>query len=139
MPCEKDSDRYLDVGATTQVDWQSIHLVASVQHPDASYSIYRCYMCGCRYPGAAADRPPRAPPSKHPGAAKRSRSLIPARPPKAPPSKHPGAAKRSRGLNAAMPGSSPLSMRLGLWSGWVGKQETLQLRRKASPKRILKG
>ena len=26
-------------------------------------------MCGCRHPGAAADRPPRAPPSKHPGAA----------------------------------------------------------------------
>ena len=31
---------------------------------------------GCRYLGAAADRPPRAPPSKHLGAAKRSRSFI---------------------------------------------------------------
>ena len=35
---------------------------------------------GCRYPGAAADRPPKAPPSKYPGAAKRSRSLISAMP-----------------------------------------------------------
>lgn len=32
---------------------------------------------------------------------------------------HPGAAKRS--LIAETPGSSPLSMRLGLWSGWVGE------------------
>lgn len=30
----------------------------SVQHPDPLYSIYRCYLRGCRYPGAAAARPP---------------------------------------------------------------------------------
>ena len=50
----------------------------------------------------------------------------------APPSKHPGAAKRSRGLNAATPGSSPLSMRLGLWSGWMGKTRKTAVARKSA-------
>ena len=81
----------------------------------ALYAIYRLHV-GCRYPGAAANGPPRAPPSRHPGAA-----------------------RRSRGLNTATPGSSPLSMRLGMWSGWVGKTRKLQLRRKALRARIPTG
>ena len=73
-----------------------------------------------------------APPSKHPGAARRSRSLIPAKPPKAPPSKHLGAARRS--LLAATLGSSHLSMRLGLWSGWVGKTRRNAIAKKSAAK-----
>ena len=34
------------------------------------------------------------------------------------------------GAGTATPGSSPLSMRLGIWSGWVGKHERLQAARK---------
>ena len=44
------------------------------------------------------------------------------------PSRHPGAARRSRGLNTATLGSSPISTRLGTWSGWMGKTRKLQLR-----------
>ena len=45
---------------------KKLWVLTSVQHPDALYLIYRCYLCGCRYPGAAADRPPRVPLSKRP-------------------------------------------------------------------------
>ena len=56
----------------------------------------------------------------------------PASPP--PGRQRPRPAKRS--LIAATPGSSPLSMRLGLWSGWVGKPEELRSQRKALRNRI---
>ncbi len=72
----------------------AVGLVCSLQHPDALYRSIDAMYVGCRYSGAAADRPPRALPSKHPGAAQQSRGLI-----------------------AATPGSSPLSMRLENWSG----------------------
>lgn len=95
----------------THVEWQErCRSRPSVQHPDALYSIYRCYKCGYRYPGAGADRPPRAPSSKHPGVAKRS-------------------------LIAATPGSSPLFMRLGLWSGWAGKTRETETAEKSGAKR----
>lgn len=65
----------------------------------------------------------KAQPKKHPGTTKRSRKLVFARPPKAPPSKYPGDAMQSWSLNAGMLESYPLSMQLGLWSRWVGKNE----------------
>ena len=107
-----------------------IIVLTSIQHPAALFSIYRCYLCGCRYPDAAADRPPRVPP-RLPASIP---MLLSGAGASSTPSKHPGADKRSRGLNAATPGSSPLSMRLGSWSEWVGKQEKPQSQRKASPK-----
>ena len=103
-------------GLSALFDWPclSASLVYSTPTP-CIRSIDAMYV-GCRYPGAAADRLPRAPPSKHPGTAKRSRGLI-----------------------AATPGSSPLSMRLGIWSRWVGKHEKPQPRKNAPPNRVPTG
>ena len=40
------------------------------------------------------------------------------------------------GAGTARPGSSPLSMRLGIWSGWVGKtQKTTNCKEKRSARR----
>ena len=49
---------------------------------DALYPIYQCYLCGLRYPDAAAAQPSRTLPSEHPGASRKSLNLRPARPPK---------------------------------------------------------
>lgn len=63
------------------------------KHPDALFSIYRCYV-GCQYPGAAADRPQRPRPAEIPVLLNGAGTSI-----------------------TATPGSTPLSVRLGTWSG----------------------
>ena len=73
-------------------------LETSVQHPNALYSIYQCYLWNCRFPGAAADRPPRAPPSE--GSAQQEPAQQGPCPARAPPSKHPGT---TNGAGASSP------------------------------------